>query len=116
MFTNSQIIIVLLIILISLQMYQLFLSGVIQEKENFDPSTYKSVNYNTPMMKCDGNTGMLNTKCMVKSNVPTVKKICNSKLNLTDGPNYNTHEGEAIESDIKGSPQKIESHIDDDDN
>ena len=115
MFTNSQVIIVLLIILISLQLFQLFFKNCATGKENFDPSDYKSVNYNTPMMRCDGNTGMLNKKCMVKSTAPTVKQICNSKLNLTDGPNYNTPEGEAVQPDIKGAPQiKIEDHADDD--
>ncbi len=42
------------------------------------------------------------------------KKICNSKLNLTDGPNYNTPEGEAVRPDIKGIHQiKIEDHVND---
>jgi hypothetical protein len=121
MFTNSQVIIVLLAILIILQLYQLF-----NTKENFvtgydssDKYEYKTVNYNTPMMRCDGNSGMVNTKCMVKSNIPKVKKICDSKLNLTDGPNYDTPEGHAVQQDIQGNiklPQKIINKVDDDDN
>jgi hypothetical protein len=117
MFSNSQVIIVLLIILILLQLYQLFSNNDTIIKENFDKSKYEKVNYNTPMMRCDGNTGILNTKCMLKSTVPTIKKICNDKLNLTDGPNYNTAEGEAFESRIKGKVQKkIKDKVYDDNN
>jgi hypothetical protein len=112
MFTNSQCIIVLLIILILLQCYQLFFNDSLNstKTENFDANNYKSVNYNTPMMRCDGNTGMLNTKCSVKSNVPTIKKICSTNLKLTDGPNYNDQEKKATET-----PQ-IKNKVNEDDN
>ena len=106
MFDNSQIIIVLLIILIFLQLYQLCTNDNIIEKENFNASDhYKAVNYNTPMMKCDGNTGMLKSKCTVKSNVPTIKKICDSTFtpeNLTSKP-------------VQEKVDKIQNKVDNDD-
>ena len=106
MFTNSQVIIVLLIILILLQLYQLFYKN--GPNEGFmNADDYKRVNYNTPYMKCDGNTGMLNNTCTVKSTLPKVKTICNKNLTLTDGPNYNTPAGEEVQPDIKGNIPKF---------
>ena len=101
MISNSQVIIILLIILILLQLYQLFGSNFFPvEKENF--VNYKPIDYNTKLMNCDGSSNMLNSKCIVKSRLPTSKDICNKNLTLEDGPNYDTNAGQVILKDIRG--------------
>lgn len=101
MISNSQVIIVLLIILILIQLYQLFGKSYFQtEKENFE--NYKHIDYNTNLMNCDGSSNMLNSKCVVKSKLPTSKNVCNKNLTLEDGPNYNTKAGQAVLKDIRG--------------
>lgn len=105
MISNSQIIIVLLIILILIQLYQFYLES---SKESFHTDGYGKVNYNRRFMSCDGNSGMLNSKCIVRSNLPKVEEVCNKKLKMMDGPNYDTNEGKFINYQTQGSLQPIE--------
>ena len=106
MISNSQVIIILLIILILLQLYQLFGNNFFSvEKENF--VNFKPVDYNTKLMNCDGSSNMLNSKCIVKSRLPTSKNVCNKNLTLEDGPNYNTNAGQAVLKDIRGMDRKL---------
>jgi hypothetical protein len=109
MISNSQTIIILLIVLICLQLWQCFSKDLLMNTrtENFHPDNYKVVDYNTKMMSCDGNSGMLNNKCQVKSNLPTAQMTCNKGLTLKDGPNYDTKAGKAIQKDINGMNKKL---------
>lgn len=109
MISNSQTIIILLIILICLQLWQCFLKDLLMDSkiENFNVDNYKKVDYNSNMMSCDGNSGILNNKCKIESNLPTVKKTCNKKLTLEDGPNFDSKDGKAVLKDIRGMTKKV---------
>lgn len=111
MLSETQIIIVLLVILISLQLWQCFFA---KNVEKFDADNYQSVNYNTKVMNCDGDSNLLNNSCKVISNVPTIQNVCTKKIETQNSMAKNLEDNNSLmellnENQNKNNEEEIKS-------